>query len=58
MNTNEFILRCLALPMKKIIRTLLICAPLFLGACGGSTNSNAGAVEPISTGSTLEVPDA
>ncbi len=58
MNTNEFILSCLALPMKKTIRTLLICAPLFLGACGGSSNLNAGAVEPVNTGSALEVPDS
>ena len=58
MNTYEFILRRLALPVQKIIRTLLIGVPILLGACGGSSNLNGSAIEPVNTGSALEVPDS
>ena len=58
MNTYEFILRRLALPVQKIIRSLLIGLPIFLGACGGSSNLNGSAIEPVNTGSALEVPDS
>ena len=57
MHTNGFILKLLAHPMQKLIRALLIGAPLLLGGCGGSSNSNAGAIESVNLWSALDVPD-
>lgn len=58
MNTYEFILRRLALPVQKIIRALLIGVPVLLVACGGSSNLNGSAIDLVNTGSALEVPDS
>ena len=45
------------LPLQKFIHALLMAAPLLLGGCGGSSNSNAGAIDSANKGSALDVPD-
>lgn len=57
MQTNGFILKLVGHLTPKLIFGFLVCAPLILGSCGGSSASNAGVIETTNTASNLDVPD-